>query len=484
MELDAVKHVDVLVIGAGPTGLALAIDLARRGVRAQVVEKADRLFPGSRGKGLQPRTQEVLDDLGVIDTIRSLGGAYPSTLAWQDGKPGEISEMSERFPPTPHSPYGEVWMVPQWRTQEILYARLRELGGAVDFGLAVTGLRQDDNGVTADLHDGSDIHAAYVVAADGGRSIVRKALGIGMTGETVDPNPLLVADIRLDGIDRDHTHMWNHPDGATVMYPLAGTDTFQFGALFHDPDARPDTTAGGVRTLIATRTHLTASSVREVLWTSDFRPRAALADRFRDGRVFLAGDCAHIHSPAGGQGLNTSIQDAYNLGWKLGHVLRHGADPALLDTYEAERLPIAADMLGLSTQLHHASISSGDWIWKRGASNRQLSLGYPGSTLTVETRPPLRDDTLAAGDRAADAPLADGRRLFDAFRGPHFTLLAVGGAAVPDGQPEWVHACEADTPLAREAYGDGLFVIRPDGYIGLATADPMDVRPYVARFTG
>jgi 2-polyprenyl-6-methoxyphenol hydroxylase-like FAD-dependent oxidoreductase len=484
MELNAVKELDVLVAGAGPTGLALAIDLARRGVRAQVVEKADRLFPGSRGKGLQPRTQEVFDDLGVIDTIRSAGGGYPATVVWQNGRPGDIVEMSERFPPTPHVPYGETWMVPQWRTQEILYARLRELGGAVDFGLALTGLRQDDDGVTADLSDGSAIRAAYVVAADGGRSTVRKALGIGMTGETVDPNPLLVADIRLDGIDRDHIHSWKHPDGGAILFPLAGTDTFQFIALFPDPDARPDTTADGVRKLIATRTHLTADSVREVLWTSDFRPRAALADRFRDGRVFLAGDAAHIHSPAGGQGLNTSIQDAYNLGWKLGHVLRQGADPALLDTYEAERLPIAADVLGLSTRLHRASITKGELAGRRGADTQQLGLGYPGSSLTVETRAPLSDDALTAGDRAPDAPLAGGRWLFDAFRGPHFTLVAVGGAAVPDGLPEWVHACQADTPLAREAYGDGLFVIRPDGYIGLATADPADVGPYVARFTG
>lgn len=489
MELNAVKETDVLVVGAGPTGLALAVDLARRGVRARVVEKADRLFPGSRGKGLQPRSQEVLDDLGVIGAIHAAGGGYPVTQVWKDGRPAEEWDMFERFPPTPHAPYGEVWMIPQWRTQEILYERLRELGGSVDFGLALTGLRQDDTGVTAGLSDGSALRAGYVVAADGGRSAVRAALGIAMTGETVDPRPMLVADVRLEGLDRDHTHSWKQPAGPAIAFPMAGTDTFQFVALFPAPEAAAepgpgvDTSAEGVRRLIAARTHLPAEAVQEVLWASDFRPRAALADRFRDGRVLLAGDAAHIHSPAGGQGLNTSIQDAYNLGWKLGQVLRHGADTALLDSYEEERLPIAAGMLGLSTRLHRTGISSGEQVRQRGAETHQLGLGYAGGPLSVEARPALAEDALTAGDRAPDAPLGDGERLFDVFRGPHFTLLAVGGATVPGSLPTWVRVRETDAPLVRQAYGDGLFLIRPDGYIGLATADPADVGPYAARFT-
>ena len=163
----------------------------------------------------------------------------------------------------------------------------------------------------------------------------------------------------------------------------------------------------------------------EVRWASDFRPRAALADRFRSGRVFLAGDAAHVHSPAGGQGLNTSVQDAYNLGWKLGAVLRDGAPEALLATYEEERRPVAAQMLGISTGVHRGEIG-------RGEATRQLSLGYRDSSLTEETRP--APGQVRAGDRAPDGK-ENGVRLFDAFRGPHWTLLTVGPPTAPHPLP-------------------------------------------------
>jgi 2-polyprenyl-6-methoxyphenol hydroxylase-like FAD-dependent oxidoreductase len=356
----------------------------------------------------------------------------------------------------------------------------------VDFGAEVTGVRQTPDEVTAKFPDGTAVRAAYLVAADGGRSAVRRALGIGMTGETVDPKPMLVADVRLDGIDRQNIHAWvNAEGGGLILQPLAGTDDFQLIATYEDAGAQPDTSAEGVRKVIANRTHLSADDVREVRWASDFRPRAALADRFRDGRVFVAGDAAHVHSPVGAQGLNTSVQDAYNLGWKLGQVLRHSADDTLLSTYEEERLPIAADVLGLSTRLHR-SYGGDQPAQRRGAETQQLGLGYRGGPLSVETRTgqALAADDLTAGDRAPDAPLASGRRLFDLFRGPHFTLLGFGGGPVPDGLPDWVHAHAVSDPLAREAYGDGLFLIRPDGYVGLATADGAGVRPYLERFQG
>src|SRR5262249_12354293 len=148
------------------------------------------LFPGSRGKGLQPRTQEVFDDLGISDAVREAGGPYPPMLGWRDGQPLGTFQMIQRTDPAPDRPDHEIWMLPQWRTVEILYARLQELGGRVEFGTALTGLAQDADGVTAHLSyaDGSSgsARAAYLVAADGGRSTVRKRLGIGMTGETVD----------------------------------------------------------------------------------------------------------------------------------------------------------------------------------------------------------------------------------------------------------------------------------------------------------
>ncbi|MGX1367889.1 2-polyprenyl-6-methoxyphenol hydroxylase-like FAD-dependent oxidoreductase [Streptomyces canus] len=461
-------NTDVLIVGAGPTGLALGIDLARRGVDALVVEKADRLFPGSRGKGIQPRTMEVFHDLGVVDAIREVSGTYPVQMIWRDGERVGEHRMFDPVEPTEDSPYNAPWMVPQWRTQEVLFARLRELGGRVAFGREAVGVEQDADGVTVRFTAGADVRARYVVAADGGRSVVRRALGIGMTGETVDPHPLLVADVRVTGLDRDHWHVFpprGEGGGYLSICPLAGTEDFQLVAQFPE-GTRTDLSLDAVREVVAARSHLAPEAVTEIRWASDFRPRAALADRFRSGRVLLAGDAAHVHSPAGGQGLNTSVQDAYNLGWKLGALLRGGAPAALLDTYEEERRPVAAQMLGLSTGVHRGEV-------RRGEATRQLGLGYRESSLTEETR--TAPSGLRAGDRAPDGTLA-GVRLFDAFRGPHWTLVAVGVQA-----PELPEAVRVVTGDEQPSYGKGLFLVRPDGYVGWAGEDASRLRAYTGR---
>jgi 2-polyprenyl-6-methoxyphenol hydroxylase-like FAD-dependent oxidoreductase len=467
-----VMSTDVLIVGAGPTGLTLGIDLARRGVDALVVERAEGLFPGSRGKGIQPRTMEVFDDLGVLDAIRAAGGDYPVGMIWQDGRRVGEHRMFDPAEATEDSPYTEPWMVPQWRTQEILFGRLEELGGRVAFGREVVGLEQDGQGagVTVRLAAGEDIRARYVVAADGGRSVVRRTLGIGMTGETVDPNPMLVADVRITGLDRDNWHVFppsGEAEGFLAICPLAGTEDFQLVAQFPE-GTTVDLSLEGIRKVVAARSHLAPESVTEVRWASDFRPRAALADRFRDGRVFLAGDAAHVHSPAGGQGLNTSVQDAYNLGWKLGAVLRDGAEAALLDTYEEERRAIAAHMLGVSTGVHRGEV-------RRGEATRQLGLGYRESSLTQETR--QTPGPVRAGDRAPDGTL-DGIRLFDAFRGPHWTLVAVD-AEVTGELPRAVRVVRGG---AQAPYDRGLFLVRPDGYVGWAGDQAAGVVDHLARF--
>ncbi|MFE3600157.1 FAD-dependent monooxygenase [Streptomyces sp. NPDC059096] len=483
----ATAETEVLIVGAGPTGLALAVDLCRRGVRVRVVERSAGLFPGSRGKGLQPRTLEVLDDLGVADAIRAHGGPAPVGMAWRDGVRLGEHRMFEESEPTEAEPYAGVWLVPQWRTQEILYARLGELGGEVAFGTELTGLTQDADGVTATLlspgagglRPATTLRARYAVAADGGRSTVRGALGIAMAGESVDTAPFLVADLRIPALDRLNWHVFpSSPVGAgalgapgrsgsfLALCPLPGTDHFQLTARREDGPA-PDTSEAAVRALVAAGTHLAASEVTEVVWASEFRARTALADRFRAGRVFLAGDAAHLHSPAGGQGLNTSVQDAYNLGWKLGQVVRGGAPEALLDTYEQERRPVAADMLGLSTRIHRGEA-------RRGAATRQLGLGYRGGPLSTGAA-----GALTAGDRAPDGPLPDGSRIFDALRGPHFTLLAVGtDAEVPEAVARAVRVRRLD---AYAPYGKGLFLIRPDGHVGWAGEDPIGLTEWLTE---
>ncbi|NGO72228.1 FAD-dependent monooxygenase [Streptomyces boncukensis] len=462
----------VLIAGAGPTGLTLACELARRGVRVRLVERSDGLFPGSRGKGIQPRTLEVFDDLGIVDAVLRDGSPYPPMLRWKDGRPGDEFDLVQRGGPRPGAPYGEPWMLPQWRTQELLYERLRELGGEVEFGRELTGVTQDAQGVTAHFAAGGpepSVRARYLVAADGGRSSVRSALGIPMNGETLSAEPTRIADVRVAGLDRERWHVWEQPEGAMLaLCPLPSTDAFQLIAQRASADA-------DIPGLVAARTHLAADQVKEVLYASQFRANAALADRFREGRVFLAGDAAHIHSPAGGQGLNTSVQDAYNLGWKLARVLHGGADAALLETYEAERAPLAAAMLGLSTRLHR-----GFWA-RREPETHQLDLAYRDSPLSpVASASP--GGALRPGDRAPDAPCGAGR-LFDVFRGPHFTLLALGGAAppaelsaAPSERPQGGPEVRVHTLRAADGYASpALYLVRPDGYLAVVTTDPADV---------
>ncbi len=483
VEFNSVKEdtqaADVLIAGAGPAGLALACDLARRGVRTRVVEQGESLFPGSRGKGLQPRSLEVLDDLGIGEAVMRESRPYPRMLPWEGGTQGEAFDLVEMAAPRPGEPYSEIRLLPQWRTQELLYERLRSLGGEVEFGTRLTGLEQDGDGVRAELttRNGgtSTASAAFLVAADGGRSTVRKALGVGMNGESVDSRPALIADVRLAGLGSDYWHVWPQARGGPLaLCPLDGTGLFQLAAQFTDESAQPESSPEYVRTLVEKRSTLSAGDVREVHWASLFRASAALADRFREGRVFLAGDAAHVHSPAGGQGLNTGLQDAYNLGWKLGQVLRHGASDALLDTYEEERLPLAADVLGLSTRVHRGQ-------QKRGRETQQLDIGYRGSSLAHELRT-SPDGELRAGDRAPDALAVSAAssgeqsrqgerlRLFDEFRGPHWTLLSFGNARLPGSVPAGVRARRLThiEEHAERAYGRGLFLVRPDGYVAVA----------------
>lgn len=469
---------DVLICGAGAAGLTLAIDLARRGVSFRLVEKMDRPFHGSRGKGIQPRTQEIFEDLGIIDRIVAEGGPYPPERKYgADGSFTE-SEVVERVDPTPAEPYHMGLMIPQFLTEGVMRERLLELGHRVEFDCALVGLEQDQHGVTARLSGQAGeetIRVRYLVGADGGRSFVRHALDIGFPGKTLGVRAV-VADVVLTGLDRTAWHRFN--DGAmdrqVMLCPLAGTKLFQLQAPVPF-EGEVDLSAEGLSAMIAERTGRDDIRVQSVLWASAYQMNARLADRYRDGRAFLIGDAAHIHPPTGGQGLNTSVQDAYNLGWKLAAVIG-GASAVLLDSYERERRPVAANMLGLASQLLEAA-KRGDI--RRGRDVQQLDIGYPGSPLALEN--PGRLQGLFAGDRAPDAPLrgaaGQSMRLFELLKGPHWTLFGyqVKRADVPARAGLHIHRIGPGGELIDEsghfrgAYtvspGDWVLV-RPDGYIG------------------
>ncbi|MFD4599856.1 FAD-dependent oxidoreductase [Streptomyces sp. NPDC058464] len=489
--------IDVLVVGAGPSGSALAIDLVRRGLDVRIVDRSPHAFDGSRAKGVQPRSLEVLEDLGALNAVLAGGGLYPK-LGLHAGPFAVPWKMFPHKEWTPDVPYPNTWLIPQFRTDRALHARLGELGRGIEFGRELTELTQDQDSVTAKVAgaDGvEEIVARYVVGADGGSSVVRKQLDIGFAGTTDESDRVLIVDASVSGLSRDRWHMWPGLGGKLIgACPLPGSDMFQW-MIRLTPDEEPPQEIGAIVDRIHSHTRNRHIQLHDIHWKSVFRPNIRLAESYGRGRVFLAGDAAHVHTPAGAQGLNTGIQDGYNLGWKLGQVLA-GADPALLHTYEAERQPIAAGVLGLSTEKWGGIAKLDPSSMKRGKDEQQLALTYYGGPLA-----PADGDstgTLRVGDRAPDSELfgADGAgtRLFDLFRGPDFAAIAYGpGAArdlerlawpsagaqlkrvtigaAADGSP--VFSDPANT--LQRAYGltgDTLLLIRPDGYIGhIATRD-------------
>lgn len=469
---------DVLICGAGAAGLALAIDLARRGVRLRVIEKMEEPFQGSRGKGIQPRTQEIFEDLGILDRIVACGGEYPPQREYRSDGSCTESGVVEWRDSTPSEPYHIPLMIPQFLTERVMRERLAELGHGVEFGCELLGFDQDDDGVSAQLrgqHGEERVRVRYLIGADGGRSFVRQALDIGFPGKTLGVRAL-VADVVLSGLDRNIWHRFNSESMQTQigLCPLAGTELFQIQAPI-PLEGDIDLSAAGLNAIVAERTGRKEIRIESISWASVYTMNARLADRYRVGRVLLVGDAAHVHPPTGGQGLNTSVQDSYNLGWKLVAVIA-GRSDSLLDTYEEERRPVAASVLGLSTGLLDAA-KRGDF--RRGREVHQMNVGYPGCSLAME-KPP-RTGGVRAGDRAPDAPMrgAGGqpKRLFDLLAGPHWTLLGfeVDRECVRPRPGLRIHTVGGRGDLIddhghfRNTYavspGDWV-LIRPDGYIG------------------
>ncbi|MBV1850626.1 FAD-dependent oxidoreductase [Catellatospora tritici] len=492
---------DVLVVGAGPTGLTLACDLARRGVAVRIIDRAPEFPRGSRGKGLSPRSLEVFDDLGVIEPMLAAGATHLRHRKYRGAEVVAEVDPEAGVVPTPDRPYPTGLMIPQWRVEQLLRERLADFGVAVELDAELRGFDQHADGVTATVGQ-SRIQARYLVGCDGGRSTVRKALGLSLRGHTPDVQLMAVGDVEVDGLGRDAWHQWFTGDGAIMLCPLPGTDAFQVQASHEvDQDGAPlEPTLARFQQTFDRVAAVPGVRLRDLTWRSSYRVNVRMVDQLRVGRVFLAGDAAHVHPIAGGLGMNTGVQDAYNLGWKLGLVLAGHATPSLLDTYEEERLPIASWLLDITSERLDAVLDAikhtGGGVDAVAAPElSQLTLGYPWSRLSVRAASPAAG--VRPGDRAPDATLRDPVtgspvRLFDLFRGPHFTLLGLGerGGAAPNcAETALVTSylvgpgglLDADGHAAR-AYGTGaLVLVRPDGYVGLVAdaAQPQAVAGYL-----
>ena len=416
----------VIIAGAGPTGLTLGIELARRSISFRLIDAAEGALRGSRGKGIQPRTLEVFEDLGVIGAILEAGMPYPAFQVHLGPLSLRLGPMGGRKPAIERVPYPNLWLVPQYRTEGVLRERLAQLGGRVEFGTAFERVAADDRGVRVHLSTGEVVTAEYLIGCDGGHSTVRKAFGFALRGETLATEAAFVADVEIEELDHRHWHVWPFAKGGAIgLCPLPETSLFQMMS--------PREPEKGIEPVIQ---RVVERHVSRIAWSSMYRPAVRMVDHLRMGRVFLAGDAGHLHPPTGGQGLNTGIQDAYNLGWKLAHVLRGGPE-SLLDTYEAERLPVAAAVLGLSGKIYRTR------SLKRGEATNQLRLHYRTSVLSSGRAL----GRLNPGDRMPDVRLADGTRLFERMRGTHATEFVMR-----DGK---------------------RILIRPDGYVASIGTTPV-----------
>ncbi|MEU4597427.1 FAD-dependent oxidoreductase [Nocardia sp. NPDC023988] len=519
-----VHDTDVLVVGAGPTGLTLAFELARRGVSHRIIDRNDGPATGSRGKGLQPRSLEVLADLGVIDQILAAGETGLPLRLHQGEKFTVELATSAGTGPRPGIPYPDLVLLPQWRVEQALRDRLEALGGEVAFDSALASIEQGADGVVAVLENGDTVRARYLVGSDGGHSTVRHLLGATMTGRTHDDQYFLVGDVRIAGLASDAAYAWFTEDsGYLAVSPLPHADgawQFQANVRPAQDGSVPEPTLETFRELFATRSGRRDVTLSEPTWLSRYRFNARMVDRYRYGRVFLAGDAAHVHSPAGGQGMNTGIQDSYNLGWKLSAVLA-GADDALLDSYGLERIPVAAKVLAGSSRGFESVfglrgvrrflrdhvifplVKRPAVMVKLLAKTDQLAVAYPDSPLTLTD--PSRRRGPRPGDRAPDArgTTIDGTRarLFDITRGTHWTILGFGARTAAKlrefaDEKDVLTCLVVDSATCTDtvsvfvsvearrllhAKPGTLILIRPDGYIAARSTDSRVLADYLVR---
>ncbi|MBS7541561.1 FAD-dependent monooxygenase [Ancylobacter oerskovii] len=521
----------MLIVGAGPVGLVLAAVLARQGLRARLVERLAAPSPYCRAIGITPRTLEVMDDLGLAGELVAAGLWLDGLRTLVHGYPARETEND--FSDLPYAQLG----VPQYATERILAEHLARHGIGIERGVELVGLVQDGEGVEATFADGSAARFSHVVGCDGAHSAVRRALGIPFEGEAW-PMAFMLGDVRID---------WDLPRGRALFAirpaPDAPPDFFvaiplpergRYRVSMVAPERLWPSGEGGARGvehgILADRPGAALADLQEVAdrllpdppalsdlrWSSIFRISMRLAARYGEGRVFIAGDACHIHPPTGGQGMNTGIQDAYNLGWKLAAVLRGGAGPELLASYEAERRPVAEEVIARTVE---QSMSFGKPKKPEDRlADTQLLVNYRGGPLSAGTA----FGPVAPGDRLPEVQglrrhgIGFPLRLADAVRGPDWVLLA---AVRPDGlpaleglaarlksalrlPPRVIVVVPGDAPLEdapgvslhHDAAGmfaaalgaSGAWLVRPDKYLGWTGAadDAGGMLDYLTQMAG
>ncbi|WP_156251691.1 FAD-dependent oxidoreductase [Pseudactinotalea terrae] len=493
----------VLVVGAGPTGLTLAVELARRGISVRVIDKAAAASTDTRALGMQARTLELYERHGITTALLDNGLRAQRFNVYSEGRRilrADFHSLQTRYP--------YLLMIPQNDTEAILAARLADLGVRIERRVALDSITQSPDGVTAVLTraDGSAETAIldWVIGADGAHSTVRRALDVEFMGSAFEEN-FAVADLRIG---------WDRPAEEFFAFLNRGRFAAFFpmlGGWHRVAIAQPHAAGRQDRSITHAELQQSISDsvpgsavIEEVRQAGLFRINQRRAASHRLGRVFLAGDAAHIHSVIGAQGMNTGIQDAFNLGWKLAEVITGTADPGLLDTYASERAPVAERLVRATRRVTRLTLVKHPLVT---AARRhvaplllarrpvQVKLTRAISQLDVsyhDHRGSAPAGRAAVGDRAPDTPASTGTRVHELLHPTAHTLFSV---AVPDDEirsalgdhDRHVHVVPlpAGSPAAR-AYGlprPAVVVVRPDGYVAARAPrnDLSAVRAYLDR---
>jgi 2-polyprenyl-6-methoxyphenol hydroxylase-like FAD-dependent oxidoreductase len=493
----------VLIVGAGPTGLMVASQLARFGIDCQIVEKQPAPAAESRALAIQARTLELFAMMGLIHQFLSPGLKVHGLRVFSEKK--QIAHL--RLDGLDSS-YPFILILPQSQTERILQSNLQErLGVTVQRRVEWLKMDRRDGRIFSTLRDESGhekiCQSDWLIGCDGARSAVRHALNLPFEGAEY-PETFYLADLHVSGDLRpDEPRVHLTPQGIWLDLPLGEGGLFRLIAAVNDDTAESDPTLADMQRLADQRS-VVPLKLSDPIWLARFHLHRRMSKRVRDGNIFILGDAAHIHSPAGGQGMNTGLQDAFNLAWKLAAVIKKDSPPSLLDSYEIERLPVARAVLrGTDTIMKLAAMHNPLARFARdhlapllfGIGKVREELRNNVAELSVQYRhSPLSEDHPcstgpAAGDRAPDAPF-HGKNLSSYFDGLHWTLLAFDASVALSpmlASSINLHpVARATEPQLHEKYGvtkPCVYLIRPDGYIAFRAPDdqPQLLGKYLSR---